>query len=233
VQRDAARVRAEYERRAVDPRLRRYYARVGPAFERQRAERFAIIAEAIGELGSRPSLRVLDVGCGSGAYLEDLSRQGFLPRNLSGVDLLAKEVGEAQSRLPDSHITVGNAARLPFPDAAFDAALLVTVLSSIIDADVRVRAAKEAARVVRRGGLIVTYDVRVVRDRNPHLVPIGEDELDRLFAGHGSISMTRHGLSLAVASRVPAPIAKFLSRIPILLDGIFAVTRVSGESLRP
>jgi SAM-dependent methyltransferase len=228
IDRDAERVLREYDRRATDPRLRSYYSRVDRAFARQRASRHALFADVLAQLGEPSSLRVIDIGCGSGIYLKKLIEAGFSPEHLFGIDLIPQDVEAARSRLPGATVLVGNAARLPFPDKVFDAALFVTVFSSIVDRSVRRRAALEAARGVSRGCLILSSDLRRVSDRNPHLRPIDESENQWLFDGIGPTTVRRHGTTLIVSSRVPAWADRILSGAQPLLDFVFAVTPVEA-----
>jgi ubiquinone/menaquinone biosynthesis C-methylase UbiE len=233
-ERDAERVRNEYARRASDPRLHRYYARIGAALARQQADRRARMAGALDLLGPRPSLRILDVGCGSGADLMDLVRRGFASANLVGLDLLEDDLAIARELVPGVRFVLGNAANLPFPDGAFDAAMLITVLSSVVDDVVRAQVAHEVVRVVKPNGCVLSYDIRKVGDGNPHLVAIGESELTRLFGSVGSTSIERHALSLRIASRVPAWLGDRLSTARPLLDCILAIVRPrAGDDRAP
>jgi ubiquinone/menaquinone biosynthesis C-methylase UbiE len=64
----------------------------------------------------------------------------------------------------------GDARRLPYPDAAFDAAYLVTVLGEIPDQDTALR---ELRRVIKPGGRVVVGELL----GDPHMV--GERMLRR------------------------------------------------------
>lgn len=224
ISRDAAAVRSEYARRADDDALRRYYARIGPAVERLARERRQRTLALLDRLGPRPQLRVLDLGCGTGADLAYLAAHGFAASRLAGVDLLAAALAEARARVDGATIAIATGAELPFADAAFDATLQTTALSSIVDPDVRARVASELARVTRPRGFIVSYDMRAVVGRNPRLVAIDRAELVRLFGSAGEVTMERHGLDLGIASRLPAPLARVVARaVPALLRSYLAV----------
>lgn len=228
---DEARVKAEYIRRASDPALGRYYGRVRRALARQHLYRRLLISNTLRRTGSTARLRILDVGCGSGADLFDLAAKGFNPRNLFGIDILANDIVAAQVGLPLATFMVGNAAELPFPDKSFDAVLQTTVLSSIVDREVRSKVAFEMTRVVRPGGLLISADLRVVGHGNPNLVAIDERELRAMFSEVGDLTMIRYGLNLRIASSVSTWVASWLSRYPPLLHFIFAVVSLDPESL--
>jgi ubiquinone/menaquinone biosynthesis C-methylase UbiE len=102
-----------------------------------------------GDLAGR---RVLDIGCGTGAHAEILSRHfGCEP---GGVDASEGMLAQARAKLPAADLRLGTAERLPFENASFDAALMVFVAHHVD----RPRAFAEANRVLVPGGrlLIVT-----------------------------------------------------------------------------
>jgi SAM-dependent methyltransferase len=141
------------------------------------------------ELGARgwtdfSRLEVLDVGCGTGGPLLRLISHGVDPTKAHGVDLQETAIGVARSRLPSAvDLRVGNGAELSYADDSMDLALQFTMLSSILDAAVRAKVATEMSRVVRPGGLIVSYDLRF-NPRNPDVRPLARRELQALFPGH-------------------------------------------------
>jgi SAM-dependent methyltransferase len=129
-------------------------------------------------LGSRT---VLDVGCGYGHFLGLLQDLGADPANLHGVDLLPERVAAARRRRPAIVFRVGNATQLPYDDQAFDLVLLFSVMTSILDPEIRAAVAREAVRVLRPGGAILFYDFRFDSPRNPHVRGIRRLEVERAF----------------------------------------------------
>jgi SAM-dependent methyltransferase len=214
---DAERAVVEYRRRAEDSRLAGYYARIGNALARSTAERRHRLRTLLATIGSPPTMSVLDVGCGSGEDLADLAKAGWDPSLLAGVEIFPDALAEARRVLPKARLLGGNAAQLPFLSESFDATMQCTVLSSILDPRVRSAVAKEMWRVTRRGGLLVSYDMRS-GGRNPHLVGIDREELARLFGSRGGFAVEPITLPLAIASRVPASIAGALNRAAFLRD---------------
>jgi SAM-dependent methyltransferase len=98
--------------------------------------------------------RWLDVGCGTGALCAAIAGQ-VSPAALAGVEPSEGFLKTAQRHL-DGKATLrgGNAAAIPFDDAAFDAVVCGLVLNFVPDP----RAAlAEMARVTRRGGVIAAY----------------------------------------------------------------------------
>jgi glycosyltransferase involved in cell wall biosynthesis/SAM-dependent methyltransferase len=92
--------------------------------------------------------RLLDVGCGGGHLMADAVERGWRPL---GTDL-SREACVAARRVAVAPCVQADADALPFRDGALDAVTLVNVL----DHTTRPLAAvREAARVLRPGGLLV------------------------------------------------------------------------------
>jgi ubiquinone/menaquinone biosynthesis C-methylase UbiE len=94
--------------------------------------------------------RVLDVGCGPGALIAELSAR-FAPDQVAGVDPSDSFVATAHARFPWADIRHGTAEELPFDDDTFDAGLAQLVVHFMTDATAGVR---EMMRVTRPGGVI-------------------------------------------------------------------------------
>ena len=101
---------------------------------------------------------LIDVGCGSGWVLAELESAGVAPSRLHGVDLIEARVSAATERLPAADIRQCDARNLPFADGRFAIALMLTVLSSIGDADGARKVLAEARRVLRPDGLVIVYE---------------------------------------------------------------------------
>lgn len=62
------------------------------------------------------TLRILDVGCGSGQNLATLTEWGAVFENLCGIDLLPDRVAAAKKNLPEIHFQESNASFLRSKD---------------------------------------------------------------------------------------------------------------------
>lgn len=181
---EAARIRAETARRGRELPADLYDpSRPGHLFLRQGQER--ALARALGGAGLLPlaGRRILEIGCGSGRWLELLRAFGADEERLAGVDLEPDRLATAASRLPRADLREADATALSWPDASFDVVLQATVFTSILDAQVRRQVAAEMARVLAPGGAVVWYDFRVDNPRNPHVRGVRRRELAALFPG--------------------------------------------------
>jgi len=99
--------------------------------------------------GLKAGMRILDVGCGLGAYVRELRT---ISDDVYGVDVDPDKVAQAQKELP--HIYQAPAEALPFPDAYFDVILLHEVLEHVRDDR---QAVHEACRVAKAGGRVIIF----------------------------------------------------------------------------
>lgn len=109
------------------------------------------------------SARVLEVGSGYGDGLRPLLLTGFLPRQLTGIDLMPERLAIATTRLPGMTFIHGDAADLRphFDDASLDLVTEQFCFCHIPSIDVKKRIASEMLRVVRPGGFIMVHDWRL------------------------------------------------------------------------
>ena len=81
-------------------------------------------------VGSQPGLNILEVGCGTGHWLQVL----HAPHNhVTGLDFSAGMLAEAQRRVPEVPLVQGNAARLPWPAKSFDRVFCINALHHFLD----------------------------------------------------------------------------------------------------
>jgi ubiquinone/menaquinone biosynthesis C-methylase UbiE len=121
-------------------------------------------------LGAPKGLHWVEVGCGNGAFTEELIAH-TAPRAVSSIDPSEGQLAFARTR-PAAKLAefrLGDAQALPFPDKNFDAAAMALVISFIPDP---AKAVAEMARVVRPGGIVATYMWDVPGGGLP-LAPVG------------------------------------------------------------
>jgi ubiquinone/menaquinone biosynthesis C-methylase UbiE len=216
---EAARIRREYERREQSIPAD-FYALEKPA-NRFAHSRLAARIQALFERHRFTPLtgcRIADIGCGAGAWLGLFASWGARPRDLFGIDLSSRRVTTARQRLAESEIVHGDASALPWPGAFFDLVCQFTAFSSVLDLPMKQSMAAEMLRVLRPGGAVLWYDLRVNNPRNPAVRAIPLDEIAALFPGC-SLEAERQTLAPPIA-RVVVPrteaLASLLERIPAL-----------------
>jgi ubiquinone/menaquinone biosynthesis C-methylase UbiE len=103
----------------------------------------------------RAGMEVLDAGCGTGIQLAAYQRAGC---RVTGIDASPAMLEVARRRLGEgASLTVGDAARMPYSDRAFDLVLAATVLHEMPPM-VRIATLGEMKRVLRPSGRMLLID---------------------------------------------------------------------------
>jgi ubiquinone/menaquinone biosynthesis C-methylase UbiE len=106
------------------------------------------VATLLRELDCRPGLRVLEVGCGAGNILEQIS-----DAELHGVDISDYILDKARARLGvRATVVKGDAEALPYPDQSFDRVYCSEVLEHVLDPAAVIA---EMRRVLTHNGVAV------------------------------------------------------------------------------
>ncbi|MBM3273018.1 class I SAM-dependent methyltransferase [Candidatus Kaiserbacteria bacterium] len=119
-------------------------------------EQIRFIARNFYRVPDRSSIRILEVGCGPGANIWYLAREGF---SFVGIDGSETAIAQTRERLdrefPDwqkrGELRVGDIESLPYSDATFDAVMDVEAVYCN-DFATSIRIYDEMARVVKPGG---------------------------------------------------------------------------------
>jgi SAM-dependent methyltransferase len=221
------RIRSAY--RARDAALETPYRWDNPGYVAYMQSVERAVLRALGHSGvSLAGARVLDVGCGSGYFLHRLHEYGA--GECHGIDLMEKRIAAGRERYPTLKLRVGSATELPYADGAFDLVTQFTCLSSIVDDDVRLAAAREMRRVAR-GGWVLSFDMRrrrlrpalcqPVEPNSTQTVALDRRQLKRLFGAPAllrRVSLTfglaqltgRHPLAGMALGTVPLVRSHFL-----------------------
>jgi SAM-dependent methyltransferase len=128
----------------------------GAAYERYMGKWSQLAgANFIEWLAPKAGLRWLDVGCGNGAFTEMLVAR-CAPATVEGIDPSPQQLAFARTRpaLRAAEFRQADAMALPFPDNAFDAAIMPLVIFFV---PIPATGVAEMARVVRPGGAVGAY----------------------------------------------------------------------------
>jgi SAM-dependent methyltransferase len=128
----------------------------GQAYERMMGRWSRLIGETFLDWLDIPKgLRWLDVGCGNGAFTEEIIARSA-PATVVAIDPSEDQLAFARTR-PRANMAkfeVGDAQKLTFGNDAFDVTIMALVLAFLVNPE---KAVTEMARVVRPGGCVAAY----------------------------------------------------------------------------
>lgn len=109
-------------------------------------------------LADRKNIRILEVGCGSGANLWMLSKEGFdtygIDSSQAGIELAVQHLGTKWN--VEADLQRGSFTSLPYIDAFFDVVVDVVSLQHL-NLDDSCVALQEIRRVLKQGGVFFSY----------------------------------------------------------------------------
>jgi len=223
----------------------------GEAYERLMGRWSRLVSETFLDWLDVPNgLRWLDVGCGNGAFTEEIILR-CMPAAVMAIDPSDEQLAFARTRLGTkiAKFEVGDAQKLSFGDGTFDVAIMALVLSFLSHP---AKAVAEMARVVRPGGWVAAYMWDILNGGSPttpiymameslgSTLPVRPSPAaSRLEAMHGFWEMA--GLEAIETSvmRIPVRYASFddfwvANSVPIGPQGkvIAAMSPAAREQLR-
>lgn len=148
----------------IEPAIARYYERT-PEESRLEQGAFRLEQERTRELIARHAppvpAGVLDVGGAAGAYALWLAERGYTVHLLDAVPRLVEEARRRSAAAPRGLASCGvaDARSLPAGDQSVSLVLLLGPLYHLVDAADRATALREAARVLRPGGVLIAAGI--------------------------------------------------------------------------
>ena len=170
---------------------------------------------------SLAGLRILELGCGSGALLRSLITYGASADRLAGIDSNFRRLRRAGNG-SGANVALADGALLPYRSEAFDLVFVFTALSAMVDLDVRRHAAHEALRVLRPGSLVIVYDFWT-NPFNSGVRPVSPAELRHIFEPHAA-QIERVTLAPPLVRLLGGrePLCHTLERLPFLHTHLLA-----------
>jgi ubiquinone/menaquinone biosynthesis C-methylase UbiE len=215
---DTIRIAAEYERRAREiPRDFYSLGRPGNLLMHCQAVRSCIAALQDASLFPLSGRRIADIGCGEGNWLLEFAQWGADPADLAGIDLMEGRVESARRRIPQADLHVGCASELPWPDESFDVVSQFMAFMNMFDPALKRAVASEMLRVLKPGGAVLWFDVRIDNPNNSEVKGLRRKEIESLFPGcavHLRPAILAPPLARSIANRLWA-LGEALHIIPV------------------
>ena len=158
--------------------------------DRHRTE-CALTTRVLQDYLPKPPAQVIDIGGGPGRYAIVLAQQGY---SVTLVDLSQSCLDFARSKAQEAGVELANVVHTNAIDlsnvapGAYDTALLMGPLYHLIEPEDRDKAVREAARVLRSGGLIFAAiitryaPIRYAAKHEPALISEDRQGLERILA---------------------------------------------------
>lgn len=191
------RLQADWSLRGVGQR------RLGASFNdyayRRRGERFEkLVGEFVPDV---TSARVLDVGSGTGFYLDHWQRVGA--KQVAGLDLTEAAVANLRQNFPDLDVHLGDISKGTgeLSASSFDAISAFDVLFHIVDDELFAAALKTIAELLRPGGIFLWSDffVHGPKTTEGHITFRNLAEVQRLLEASGFQVLGRRPMFFTMA----------------------------------
>ena len=210
-----------------------------PSGRARAARRAALLAEGA---GLREGVRALELGCGTGIFLEKVAARGA---SITGIDLSADLLARCAVRMKGAagvSLVRGNAEKMPFPDASFDAVYGSSILHHL---DLEA-ALTEVARVLRPGGRMAFAEPNIL---NPQVVVMFKFGLTKKYFGVSPDEMAFSRFRAARAARAaglagvsvrpfdflhpatPAPLIRVVEAMSRAVERVPVAREIAGSML--
>src|SRR5712675_685412 len=152
------RIREVYAGYEADQRGRTIWADT-PASRYMRERKWRVILGAL--TAHRVSLEnawCVELGSGATGDATRLREYGKTTRGIVAFDLLPERLSETRQLNPGIAVVAADAARMPLPDGSIGVVYQSTMLSSVLDPALRAGMFAEIRRVLKDGGVFISYD---------------------------------------------------------------------------
>jgi ubiquinone/menaquinone biosynthesis C-methylase UbiE len=191
------------------------YWKEASIFMKVRREAIALrLLRANGSLPDHES-KVLEIGHGTSGWLPTLISWGVPEVNIAGIELTPARALAAKQLLPAADLRIGDASHLPWANGSFDLVVLSTVLTSVLDNQMRNAIAKEVDRVLVKGGVVLWYDFRINNPRNKDVAGIRRNQVQVLFCHY-----KYRWQSVTLIPQIARLTARFGCGLSLLLESI-------------
>lgn len=135
-------------------------------------------------LDIEPGMRLLEVGCGAGAWLRHHYLKGV---HVSGADFSPDHLRAARHVMPSGNFAAADITCLPYEHAVFDVAVAGSCFLYLPDAQSAAKALRELIRVLKPGGRGAVTDLPDIVFRTDSETfrqgALGREEYERRYAG--------------------------------------------------
>jgi len=138
-------------------------------------ERVALARSSCPSVG--PGAVVIDLGAGSTVSFPGLHDDSTILRT----DLLLHRLVHGHNEAADGLFVCADGAALPYRDASASVVVASTLFSSVVNRAVQEHIGGEVTRVLKSGGFVLWYDMRLPNPGNKKIVSVRLNDMRRIF----------------------------------------------------
>lgn len=168
------------------------------------------------KFSDKASIKLLEVGAGSGDNLLGFKRMGLSWNNLTANELIEDRFVLLKNNVKTEKLLLGDASNLDFYEE-FDVVFQSTVFTSILDDDLKFRLAKKLFDMTKAGGMVLWYDFKYNNPSNSDVKGVGKKEITKLFPSAKKLEF--HSVTLA------PPIGRRLGALYGVVNGLMPFLR--------
>jgi ubiquinone/menaquinone biosynthesis C-methylase UbiE len=146
----------------ADAEFRRYWLGFTKESRNLRAQQLRVLGELLSRVvDTLAGWRILDIGCGDGRWLRTLLEFDASPEDVVGVDVSDVRFDLGRAKNPLVRLLKTDGVSLPFDAEHFDLITQFVCFSNIPTLALRKRTAQEMERVLKKGGYVFWWDLRL------------------------------------------------------------------------
>lgn len=171
---------------------------------------------------SLDTVKLLEIGAGTGGNLFFFKRIGLLWENLYANELLHDRIEVLKETFPKVTIYQGDASEIESNgEILFDVVFQSTVFTSLLDYDFKVKLANKMWTLVKPGGIVLWYDFMFNNPKNQDVRGIKKAEIINLFPKADRIVFQKVTLAPPIGRKVKK-LYSLINTIPFLRTHVIA-----------
>lgn len=168
------------------------------------------------------SIKIIEIGAGSGSNLLFFHRLGIPLKNIYANELLEERGEKLKENLPLSEVMIGDACELEYENK-FDIVFQSTVFTSILDENFKKKLANKMWSMTKESGIVLWYDFKYDNPNNKDVKGIGKSEIKQLFPQSTNIKFYNVTLAPPIGRRIGRAYNFINSLFPFLRTHLIAV----------
>jgi len=129
------------------------YDKISKEWDSKRSYIWSPVKVFLESLEKKEKLKLLDLGCGTGRFLQLAQKQGFQNKNIIGYDYSTGQLNITKSK--GFQTQIGDLINLPFLNSSFDVILCIAAHHHLLEKESQIKALKEMKRVLKPNGKIL------------------------------------------------------------------------------